>query len=378
MKAHPMQTLKKYFSQKKIEELPSQLFNDAWELLKKGDDVERLKGLLDSNPYLIKMKNSKGDTLLHLSVLYGRLQCTQMILERKKCINKCDSFSETPLIWAIRYAPMQTKLEQVITLINLGCNIDKGDPCPLWVAASLGYSSIVETLVDHGAKINNSHTINGRAFTPRQIAAERGFQEVVEFLEWTECVRDITEEDNPAKIEDILKHDRPLEQRRDNNGNTIIHYAAKYGRQKLLKILLETNRYDVNSRNLEGRTPLYFASSKGYLECMKLLLNHGATVDLGDKHGRTPLWKAACHGHIQATTLLAFEGAKLKSRGMDCNGQDYFPAQIAAKKGHKELAAQLIAGSPKVERKPDVQNLTDSSSSPIMRWKKDDESKTTP
>ena len=37
--------------------------------------------------------------------------------------------------------------------------------------------------------------------------------------------------------------------------------------------------------------------------------NCGSTVDIEDDSGRTPLWWAACHGHVDCVDVLLVHGA---------------------------------------------------------------------
>jgi serine/threonine-protein phosphatase 6 regulatory ankyrin repeat subunit A len=56
----------------------------------------------------------------------------------------------------------------------------------------------------------------------------------------------------------------------------------------------------VNLRDHRGRTPLHVAAFHNNLDCMQLLLSHGASVEARDITGKTPLLVAAYSGQCSA------------------------------------------------------------------------------
>lgn len=54
-------------------------------------------------------------------------------------------------------------------------------------------------------------------------------------------------------------------------------HAAKTGNKKILKKLIDSGRiYDVDIKNSDGQTPLFFACVEGQEECVKYLLEKSA------------------------------------------------------------------------------------------------------
>ena len=62
----------------------------------------------------------------------------------------------------------------------------------------------------------------------------------------------------------------PLEQ-------TGLHWAAKWGNNKIIEYLLDHHAY-INCVDISNWTPLYLASKLGKFETVKLLLNWGANM----------------------------------------------------------------------------------------------------
>ena len=97
-------------------------------------------------------------------------------------------------------------------------------------------------------------------------------------------------------------------------------------------------------------TPLHRAAIPGYVECAKVLLEHGravggggtetaAAVDLADAaHGDTPLHCSARYGHRRFSRVLLRYGSM--ARGLK-NRRGETPADVARKHGHSKLLAIL-------------------------------------
>jgi len=55
------------------------------------------------------------------------------------------------------------------------------------------------------------------------------------------------------------------------NGSTPLSYAARYGKQTVVRLLLERDDIDMNLQDNDGRTPLSWAVESGYEAVAKLL-----------------------------------------------------------------------------------------------------------
>jgi ankyrin repeat protein len=58
-------------------------------------------------------------------------------------------------------------------------------------------------------------------------------------------------------------------------------------------------------------TPLHSAASRGQLEILRILINHGSKVDTLDYSDRSPLYVAAQRGHKDVVEVLLLKGAKV-------------------------------------------------------------------
>ena len=87
---------------------------------------------------------------------------------------------------------------------------------------------------------------------------------------------------------------------------------------------------NVNTKDEDGATPLMWAAAKGYSDVAKLLIEHGANVNVQEKElGFTPLIISVVRGHANVVKLLIEHGA-------DVNAKDKY--------GHTPLAIAIASG----------------------------------
>lgn len=79
----------------------------------------------------------------------------------------------------------------------------------------------------------------------------------------------------------------------------LILSAASQNSVSELQDLLDKKPSYINKPSSSGETALHKAAAKGSLDCVELLVQRGANVNLVDKQGRTPLLAAWESGHFE-------------------------------------------------------------------------------
>jgi ankyrin repeat protein len=87
--------------------------------------------------------------------------------------------------------------------------------------------------------------------------------------------------------------------------------AANKGDLETVTRLLERPDINIKFKNIYGRSSLMEASSKGYFDIVKLLLDRGATIDDKDNAGFNSLMLASQGGHLAIVELLLDRGANV-------------------------------------------------------------------
>lgn len=76
--------------------------------------------------------------------------------------------------------------------------------------------------------------------------------------------------------------------------------------------IMQKEDIDVNHQSPSGLTALHYAAAEGSFECLQLLLDCGAEVDLLDSQGCSALDFAVRGGHFDCASFLIKAGAEIK------------------------------------------------------------------
>ncbi|NXV46234.1 ASB13 protein, partial [Uria aalge] len=93
----------------------------------------------------------------------------------------------------------------------------------------------------------------------------------------------------------------------------------------------------VDARNIDGSTPLCDACASGSIECVKVLLSHGAKVN-PPLYTASPLHEACMNGSSECVQLLIDVGANLEAH--DCHFGT--PLHVACAREHLDCAKLLL------------------------------------
>ena len=119
---------------------------------------------------------------------------------------------------------------------------------------------------------------------------------------------------------------------------TPLHYAAICGLQAIAKSLA-VEHWDVDSRDFrDDLTPLHVASSYGYLEVVRILVEQGADMAVQDNNKKTPLHLASDEGRLDVARFLVEHGAD--ATALDIDGR--VPLHLASLGGHVEVVRFFI------------------------------------
>ena len=280
----------------------------------------------------IHVRDQFGATLLHAAAVHGQPEYIAALIDAGLDVNARDESGRTPLHVAVSVnnsmgADLASILDldptedvtatrlaflaaNVVALIKAGADIDARDEdgeTPLHSAAESGNPEHIAVLVDAGADINAPDE-SGQ--TPLHAAAavtpSRG-SSFASFLG--------------------LSPDADVEAR---NRATLANYIAA---------LIATGA-DVHRRDNEGRTPLHTAAKEGIAESMETLLEGGADINIGDDAGDTPLHLAITATTSENLVALLTAGANVDAR----NGDGRTPLHETWRSSTDHLSILLSAG----------------------------------
>ncbi|CAD5114240.1 DgyrCDS3382 [Dimorphilus gyrociliatus] len=118
----------------------------------------------------------------------------------------------------------------------------------------------------------------------------------------------------------------------DINGWTPVHYASFYGQLECLMILHSHGTHHDSPTIRLRQTPAHMASLSGKISCLKWLLGLGIAINREDYLSETVLHKVARGGNTECAMFLISQGADRSLR----NSAGLTPAELAANMNHQE------------------------------------------
>ncbi|XP_055544901.1 transient receptor potential channel pyrexia [Wyeomyia smithii] len=221
-------------------------------------------------------------------------------------------------VWASKHNVLQKLLALTDRKVDVNA-ADLSGRTALHIACYVGDYRAVDILLQHGAKTQLWD--KDQKATPLHCAASCGS---------VECIARLIEKG--ADINAGIENHSPL------------HYAVQRNSRKCVELLL-TNGANPNTPQVYTQTPLHVAASNGFVDIMKLLLDHGA--DARSQYGKkkiTALHLASSENYLECVELLITAGADIDARNQD----QQTPLHLACLSQCHETVTYLI------EQKADV------------------------
>ncbi|KAL3473977.1 ankyrin repeat-containing domain protein [Aspergillus californicus] len=124
-----------------------------------------------------------------------------------------------------------------------------------------------------------------------------------------------------------------------------VHIAAQKGHERILRVLLEQGKTDLNSTDSDGRTPLFHAVIGGHESVVRLLLSNGARIAHLDCDQRSALHWAAHYKQLEVLRILLEHWMEHEIESYDINACDdhgWNPLHLAVERGFEEGVLLLI------------------------------------
>ena len=107
----------------------------------------------------------------------------------------------------------------------------------------------------------------------------------------------------------ILAHFQVDVNQADEDGDTLLHTAAREGNTSMVAALLAMG--GVDQADACGDYALHEAVGNGHVEVARLLIDGGGDPNVGDVDGYTPLHDVAFPGHVEVARFLIAAGANI-------------------------------------------------------------------
>uniref|UniRef100_A0A0D9XQX0 Uncharacterized protein n=1 Tax=Leersia perrieri TaxID=77586 RepID=A0A0D9XQX0_9ORYZ len=297
------------------------------ELLKAAisGDTNSMKGMASKNPEILLGKTPQGNTCLHISSLCGHLKfCTDELKEyptMKVKLLSVNMMEETPLLTAIRsghvnLATFLLKCCEEEKLSEVILKQDKDECNALHHAIRTGHKDLALHLIR--VMPTFSKAVHKFGESPMYIASMRDFnsEQVFEKLLETpdsahsgaygyNALHAAMRNGDPDIAKKIVVARPWLATERNNDGNTPMQLAVRWGKTDMLRVLLEHDRslgYVVNSKN--GYPLLLSAAHRGHVNVARELLKYCPDAPYCKRDGWTCLHEAVRSGNTEFVQFI--------------------------------------------------------------------------
>ncbi|CAF4381737.1 unnamed protein product [Rotaria socialis] len=311
--------------------------------------IETLKIMFNCQSELkskvIRMADIQGMTPLHKAAMGDHVDAIELLLEEGADIDARDVCKRTPLL----VAALKSSVQAVCYLLSKNASImyrDEADQNLLHfiIMQNLPIGAIGNILFtrENYRQLFDQRDKDG--FYPIHFASRQGQVNVLKTL---------------------IAHGAEIN-RRTNQRQSSLHFAAEYGRYNTCRQLLDTPGFKriLNEPDKQGLTPLHLCCSNGHTRVVQLLIHKGAQFTKCFE-GFTPLHVAAIHGHVTTMDTILQGHAHLIN---STTRLGVTPLHLAAAAGFAECVDLLLSKSAKILTNLDGETFFDLA---IMKKQKD-------
>ncbi|KAL6311921.1 hypothetical protein AAG906_025674 [Vitis piasezkii] len=254
---------------------------------------EIVKLICKDLPFLVMERNFRGDTALHIAAKAGNSLLVNLLINSTEgVLGVKNETGNTALHEALQHRHEEVAWNIINKDRNMSCSVNKEGKSLSYLAAEAGYANLVRFIMENPA---GNYSIEGEL------------------------------ENKPSVKAAIL------------GKNTDV-----------LKIMWERDQSSFNLRCEEGRNPLHYAASIGFVEGINYLLDkYCIAAYQGDKDGLSPIHIAAIKGHFHIIQEMLQHCLDLMEL-LTCKGQNTL--HVAAKSGRAEAVSYMLKKMPELEK----------------------------
>eukprot|EP00002_Diphylleia_rotans_P024798 TRINITY_DN4898_c0_g1_i2.p1 TRINITY_DN4898_c0_g1~~TRINITY_DN4898_c0_g1_i2.p1 ORF type:complete len:574 (+),score=100.99 TRINITY_DN4898_c0_g1_i2:61-1782(+) len=192
----------------------------------------------------------------------------------------------------------------------------------------------------------------------KQCAARDDALGIADVLRRCKVAKDVSEVVFDGKKWSVFVHKADVTtvvNQRFESGFTLLHFVAECGASKCLQYLCQLGA-SVDVTTDSGMTPIHLAVDSGHLECTQQLIRYHANLNSADGWlGNSSLHWAVRRKNVDIVRLLLQHGASVNLQ----NNEGNTPLHLAAKEGLSQIVEILIS------KRADANIMNDSNQKPI-------------
>lgn len=261
--------------------------------------------------------NSSGRILVQDIALEGNLKVFQLLLAHGADLTFKDSYGKTVLFDAVEGGNIRIVREILNNIDDVNVSDNEGESV-LYYAALIDDQTIIKYLIDYGLDTNKLD-INKRNVLFKVVLKGAKHLETIDAL--LERGINVNQRDASGKsiLDEIVKIFNILrENDLDKYRQTPYKYVKKENDyQKLLSVLID-NGLDIDRKDENGKSILFYAIGNKDIETVEFFLNAGADINVQDKDGKTVLFQECLKGYSNYEMI-----DYLFDKGIDVDHQDF-------------------------------------------------------
>ncbi|KAE9207719.1 hypothetical protein PF004_g16954 [Phytophthora fragariae] len=236
-------------------------------------------------------------------------------------------------------------------LVNRGVNIDARLPSgstALITASWYNRLAVVRILLDNGANVNVCGDF--QRWPVLTVEYFGGYLELVHLIYmYDRNSNDKSETSNlDSAAADCTEIISTTVDQKYRNDETALRIACDQGGLKLVEVLLK-NSNDVDIPDHRGWTPLMTAAGRGHVDIMLFLIQSGAHINRQNQYGATALQFACANGRLNSVQTLIHHGAAVDL----VNNKGWSPLMLALQASDKQVGVleHLLSMGANVDQK---------------------------
>ena len=316
--------------------------NSALFFVSRNGNTEILQLLLEQDGIEINKEDNFGETALNKAVLWGNAEVVQLLLNEEGIYTKATNQYG---IFALYQASKDGYADIVQLLVkhkDTDVNRATGDgETALYIASHNGHTEVVRILLE-SPDIELNREYNNE--TVLWIASVNGHTITVQIIlehPRTNIAREVSpDEDINAKVAKLI-FNQPTSVKKETQE---LFVAAILGNATKVSACLESNETTINVNSYDSfhRTPLFWASTRGNIDVIEVLLGQAdVLVNVGRSgNGANALYQASKYGIFDTVTIL------LQHPLIDVNYQTFdkkTSLMVASMYGHSKVVRKLLS-----------------------------------
>eukprot|EP01041_Mallomonas_annulata_P002590 gene2590-5063_t len=234
----------------------------------------------------VNLENKAGTTALAWACASGQTKMVQALIKLGADVNYANKVGKTALIMCVVYYRSGVSCPELLLDNNAAVNlVDNYGMSALMYACQYGHSNLVKLLLDDGADFNAA---DQTLWTPLIWAAacdnHKDGQECAALLiKQGANLNATTTMERTALMTACMSDSHGVARilLEENEGMNALMFACKYGAINTIRQLLQMGAFH-SITNKNGRTALGWAARRGYTDCAKMLIEHGANPNFVD------------------------------------------------------------------------------------------------